>query len=168
MLHLYLVLRVVDLDLLLTIIHINYSLLSDRLLISCPFKHTLLHELLSIELLSYLNTQFQVLGHETLELFGSHGLPFSFVLNIVVVLDDFFATFPVHLYDVGHELAFSLKFNFLLPYHLFLVGLFFVEIPFTVLDHLFGITLFLFAFLHEVVCHPLGLLEKEVPVCLSG
>ena len=40
-----------------------------------------------------------------------------------------------------------------------------MEASFAVLDHFLGVALLLFSLFFEIVCHPLGFFEEEVPVC---
>ena len=108
-----------------------------------------------------------MLLNKVFQLLGPHLLPFSFIIDIVIMLNNFLTRFPVHLHDIWHKFTFPFELDFLLSDLLLLLGLFLTDMLFGVSRVFFCIVLFLFRLFVEVVSHPHHFFEEEVPVSFS-
>ena len=100
------------------------------------------------------------------QLFISYFLFLHFVLNIVIVLDDFLALLPEFLHQLIDKLSFSLELKFLFSTFLMLLHQFFLKLFLACSNKLLTQISFILTLSRKVICHPLHFLQEERPVRL--
>ena len=89
MVHRNWILRIINFNLLLAIVDVQNLVVLLIFLVGLSYLIlTLFYELLRVQGLGNLDTQFQMLLHKVLKLFGPHLLSFLLIFDVIVVLDD--------------------------------------------------------------------------------
>lgn len=129
---------------------------------------TLFDELLGFECLRHLDAQLQMLGNKIFKFLGSHLLALLFVLDVVVMAQNFLARFPVKLNNIGHVFTLALELYFLLADHSFMRLLFLDQVLLADAHDSLRVTALFLRLLVEVVGHPDHLLEQKVPMSFAS